>query len=461
MRTMTRICALLVGTTVACSYDASQLAGPPLANTDSSTAEIAGPGISSTDTSGGIADERSGDVGPVTLDAAVAPDVPTVAGGASGSGGFGGHAGAGPVDAIATGGVVGSGGIVGAGGSTVFSATGGTGGYIGTGGRSTADAGIFTLTCGQGVEPCSPPLDVWANNGTGYSGTFGSTKTICYRTADDIAGWGCNTITGWSVKVNGQAVTCAGSLPPKFGSYYYFEATPSTGAVSYAGLDWWGTSHPGPYPRCSSGVATGTGGTTGLGGSFVMASGGVSGTGGVAGAGGTGGSAYQCTGTALSCSSCSPYSCVCPGCILGSCSGTAYSCSLCETYTGSCSLCPGCTSTSGCTGTATPCGNYADSVDCLNQIGCTWSASSSKCQGTATPCTTVGTINCSSQSGCHLSTCAGTPTMCANITSSTTCAMNPGCSWSGWATTCTGTPTACNQLTTGTCGSNPSCRLTQ
>jgi hypothetical protein len=148
--------------------------------------------------------------------------------------------------------------------------TGGAGGEIandgppGSGGDTVGDAGTSVLPCGPGVEPCSQPIDVWGNStttsGASCSVNFGTTGTVCYRTADDIAGWSCSNFSGWSLKVNGQATACdqtaaVSTLPPKVGSFYYFEATSSADAVSWAGLYWWGTGHPGPYPSCGSSAA--------------------------------------------------------------------------------------------------------------------------------------------------------------------------------------------------------------
>lgn len=148
-----------------------------------------------------------------------------------------------------------AGGNGGAGGMTA------TGGQTGSGGVTTGDAGPFMYVCGPGIEPCSQPVDVWGISATtssaSYTVNFGKTGTVCYRTADDIAGWGCSSFSGWSLKVNGQAVNCDGSasidaLPSKVGSFYYFEATSSASAASWASLYWWGTGHAGPYPSCGS-----------------------------------------------------------------------------------------------------------------------------------------------------------------------------------------------------------------
>jgi hypothetical protein len=108
---------------------------------------------------------------------------------------------------------------------------------------------------GAGDEPCSPPTDVSG----GKPADFGSAATVCYRTADDIDGWGCSNLTGWTLKVNRKEMTGCGStspLPPKVSGFYYFEAVRSAGAVDYASIYWWGTYHPGPYAPWSGGSAT-------------------------------------------------------------------------------------------------------------------------------------------------------------------------------------------------------------
>ena len=179
----------------------------------------------------------------------------------------------------ATGGLPGSGGVVGSGGASTTGVggssggnagalgTGGAGGVItnggqpGSGGVMAGDGGTFILSCGAGAEPCSQPTDVWGipvtGGGVSYGDNFNTTGTVCHRTADDIVSWGCSNFAGWSLKVNGQAVACDGTsgintLPPKVGSFYYFEATSSAGAASWASLWWGGKGHAGPYPSCAS-----------------------------------------------------------------------------------------------------------------------------------------------------------------------------------------------------------------
>jgi len=271
MRTMTRICALLLGMAVACSYDASQLAGPPTANMDSSAVEIDGPGLSPVDTAVGIADGSSDGAGHVTLDVAVTPDVPIASGGVSGSGDAGENDGVGPADARGAGGVVGSGGIIGAGGSTVVPAAGGTGGHSGTGGISSAGGtvgvgggtgkGGDTSTGGvrglpePGPEPApepgpEPPTDggsvAACANAIPVSGghlSIGTTNAFCFVTCDTIQfGWGCNSFTSVDrvVKVNGTSVTCGGTLPAKKSGYYYFEI--GAGGETWDSISWSGAA---------------------------------------------------------------------------------------------------------------------------------------------------------------------------------------------------------------------------
>jgi hypothetical protein len=122
-----------------------------------------------------------------------------------------------------TGGIVSSGGVVNSGGIAR------TGGAASTGGVMGMDGG--------GVEPCVPAKTI-TGSGSGNSGNFGTTGAFCFRTADNITGWGCANLTGRTLKVNGVTVTCGTlPLPAKVNGYYYFDA--SAGGVDYASIDWY------------------------------------------------------------------------------------------------------------------------------------------------------------------------------------------------------------------------------
>jgi hypothetical protein len=136
-----------------------------------------------------------------------------------------------------------TGGIVTRTGGTTI--PGGTGGTTPVGG--TAAAGTYNF--GAGDEPCANPKDVSLKTpdlGTGAS---------CYRTADEIQGWGASNFEGRTLKVNRVAVvlptTTGGTppaLPPKLGSFYYFDI--SEGGVAWASLYWYGLARP--VPTCGS-----------------------------------------------------------------------------------------------------------------------------------------------------------------------------------------------------------------
>ena len=158
-----------------------------------------------------------------------------------------------------TGGVIGSGGGFGTGGTTAKGGSGGgnpfvggttgstggvvsSGGVVSTGGRmgsgGVASAGGVTGVDGGGSEPCVPAKTISGSSGSGNSGTFGTTGTFCFRTADNIAGWGCGNLTGRTIKVNGVLKECAAlPLPAKVNGYYYFDV--SAGGVDYASIYWY------------------------------------------------------------------------------------------------------------------------------------------------------------------------------------------------------------------------------
>ena len=160
----------------------------------------------------------------------------------------------------------------GGGGADRRDAGGDASGRDGSGGR---DAGTTTPSA---PEPCSPAKEFSCSTGNGSTGNFNTTTKFCFRTMDTILGWGCSSITpGWTIKVNGQEVTCnALPLPAAIKGFYYFEFTGSAGAVPYASIWWYGNCKAIPYPPWSgTGVVlpgaggsggSGTGGTTGGGG---------------------------------------------------------------------------------------------------------------------------------------------------------------------------------------------------
>lgn len=135
-------------------------------------------------------------------------------------------------------------------------------------------------------------------------------------------------------------------------------------------------------------------------------------------------------GTALGCS-------YCPGCstsTTGSCGGSAlYSCG---TY------------------------NFSGNQTQCQAIGCTWSSTGSPayCSGFPSSCSSLADMTSCGYAGCSWSTgCTGTLTPCSQLTSSTACQTQYGCLWSTGTTSCTGTVTPCAQLTSTTCTSQPGC----
>ena len=118
----------------------------------------------------------------------------------------------------------------GTGGSTP-SGTGGTTSSLGTGG----DTGGGGST--GGTEPCTPAATI-TGTGSGNSGNFGTTGAYCFRTPDNISGWGCSNLTGRTLKVNNVTETCGAlPLPAKIDGFYYFDS--SAGSVDYASIYWY------------------------------------------------------------------------------------------------------------------------------------------------------------------------------------------------------------------------------
>lgn len=88
-------------------------------------------------------------------------------------------------------------------------------------------------TSGTGGGTCSNAITF-----TGNTGNFNTTGPACYRTSQNIAGWGCSNFDGRTVTVGGQARTC-GQLPlvRSADGYYYFSAT--AGTFAWASIYVW------------------------------------------------------------------------------------------------------------------------------------------------------------------------------------------------------------------------------
>ena len=83
-----------------------------------------------------------------------------------------------------------------------------------------------------------PAATVTGSSGSGNSGSFGTASAYCFRTPDNINGWGCSNFDGRTLKVNGVAKDCGNMpLPAKVNGYYYFDC--SAGTYSYASIYWW------------------------------------------------------------------------------------------------------------------------------------------------------------------------------------------------------------------------------
>jgi hypothetical protein len=255
MRMTSKIGLAALGMVVACSYDASQLAGPPKPGVDSAAATVDGPGISSVDTGDRIPDSRMADTNIVAVDVGVVPDVPIASGGISASGGSGGYTEAGPADAKAVGGTVGAGGVP-----------------------------------GNGGAPAEPSRDAESNDApsattcTTYSGTSTAghppiigAGAACIVTCDSITGWGCANFDGRTITVNGTAVACGATITKTNGTYIF---QIGAGTNSVFSIYWWGTF----ATTCSSfDGGAGAGGSVGQGGEPATGPGGASGTGGAPG----------------------------------------------------------------------------------------------------------------------------------------------------------------------------------
>ncbi len=165
---------------------------------------------------------------------------------------------------VSSGGTAGSGGLLGSGGVVSTGGIVGNGGVVGAGGTST---GSTTYTWGVGPEPCASPKDFSCAGGSGNTQNFNTTTEFCFRTADIIAGWSCNNLGGWTMKINGQTVACtsgpitSSTLPPALNGLYYFDFVGSSSSVTWASLSWYantGNCKAPPYPSWSGGTTTST-----------------------------------------------------------------------------------------------------------------------------------------------------------------------------------------------------------
>ncbi|MGC4066994.1 MAG: S8 family serine peptidase [Polyangiaceae bacterium] len=85
------------------------------------------------------------------------------------------------------------------------------------------------------AAPCSGAITVTG----GQSGNFNTTSAVCYRTADDILGWGCSNFSGRTITVNGTTVSCGAiPLPAKWSDGYRYFAI-SAGSYPWASFYWW------------------------------------------------------------------------------------------------------------------------------------------------------------------------------------------------------------------------------
>ncbi|HUQ08875.1 MAG TPA: cellulase family glycosylhydrolase [Steroidobacteraceae bacterium] len=92
---------------------------------------------------------------------------------------------------------------------------------------------IATFNTSGTSTPCANPV-TFTNN----SGNFNTTAAVCYRTSQNIAGWGCSNFDGRSVTVGGVARSC-GALPltKSADGYTYFSVT--AGTYAWASLYVW------------------------------------------------------------------------------------------------------------------------------------------------------------------------------------------------------------------------------
>jgi len=90
-----------------------------------------------------------------------------------------------------------------------------------------------TFNTTGGGTTCANPV-TFTNN----TGNFNTNGAVCYRTNQNIAGWGCSNFDGRTVTVGGQARSC-GQLPltRSADGYYYFAA--SAGSLAWASIYVW------------------------------------------------------------------------------------------------------------------------------------------------------------------------------------------------------------------------------
>ena len=91
----------------------------------------------------------------------------------------------------------------------------------------------FNTSGGGTGGTCANPVTF-----TNQSGNFNTTGAVCYRTNQNIAGWGCSNFDGRTLTVGGVARTC-GQLPLTRAAdgYYYFAVT--AGSFAWASLYAW------------------------------------------------------------------------------------------------------------------------------------------------------------------------------------------------------------------------------
>jgi endoglucanase len=88
-------------------------------------------------------------------------------------------------------------------------------------------------TSGGSGGTCSNPV-TFTNN----TGNFNTTAAVCYRTSQNIAGWGCSNFDGRTLTVGGVSRTCGQmSLTRSSDGYYYFAVT--AGTYPWASLYVW------------------------------------------------------------------------------------------------------------------------------------------------------------------------------------------------------------------------------
>jgi hypothetical protein len=103
-----------------------------------------------------------------------------------------------------------------------------SGACTGTGGcvlSMTAARNVTATFNGGGTgTTCANPV-TFSNN----TGNFNTTGAVCYRTSQNINGWGCSNFDGRTVTVGGQARSC-GQLPVTRSAdgFFYFAATAGT-----------------------------------------------------------------------------------------------------------------------------------------------------------------------------------------------------------------------------------------